>query len=53
MTAHNVRLTEMRISDHVVMLKSVSKARNPIIERRSGSNKCRYVKMLSYVGFIV
>lgn len=42
MTAHNVRLTEMRISDHVVTLKSVSKAYNPILERRDNMSKHRY-----------
>ncbi|XP_031551117.1 MAP kinase-activated protein kinase 5-like isoform X3 [Actinia tenebrosa] len=41
MTAHNVRLTEMRISDRVVSLKSISKAHNPILERRKHIAKHR------------
>ncbi|XP_032234097.2 MAP kinase-activated protein kinase 5-like isoform X2 [Nematostella vectensis] len=34
MTAHNVQLTEMRISDHVISLKPLSESRNPMLERR-------------------
>ena len=34
MTAHSAQLTKMRLPDRAVMLKAVSKAKNPILVKR-------------------
>ncbi|KAJ7387478.1 MAP kinase-activated protein kinase 5 [Desmophyllum pertusum] len=39
MNAHSAQLTKMRLSDRVVMLKPVSKAKNPILMKRKNMFK--------------
>ena len=34
MTAHSAQLTKMRLPDRAIMLKAVSKAKNPILVKR-------------------
>ncbi|KAJ7387477.1 WD repeat-containing protein 89 [Desmophyllum pertusum] len=39
MNAHSAQLTKMKLSDRVVMLKPVSKAKNPILMKRKNMFK--------------
>lgn len=44
MTAHSAQLTKMRLPDRAIMLKAVSKAKNPILVKRKKMFKLGLVR---------